>query len=460
VRIENKTHKFQSLFFIRSTWLIIILFLFVNIIIFIYADPIRYQPFRYGGLHLVLDLENYKLIDPRTPSIPYTKWPPGFALFLKAFLPISNAPCFHIVTIIQIGFLLIIGLVLRYLVERNLPGYGNIALLFMVFNPNSLTFANIVAAENLHALTVFGAFAGAVLFVYNPRIWPAILCGFSLGLSCWARPITQYLVLLLPFVFPFLALVSIHKFRYFRDFGAGVFAMLIAVLIMLPWLLHMQKAGEGFRMHSHASEYTFLKDIITYIEHEQLKNEGGGLRVKTKEELPQKYNNWEELSPVQQSILKTEYAYDYIKSNPYPLHVIATTTVISWLRTLVAGGAGEVHYLFGIKAKRTNPKDSFTYSYLPDSNYTSFYGLKILCESFSVVMRILGLIGIWQLIRRREYGILSVVIGLVSFIVLAHLLAGRPRFRIPIEAPLMMLSVYGVEWIKNKFFMNIGKPIN
>jgi low temperature requirement protein LtrA len=52
------------------------------------------------------------------------------------------------------------------------------------------------------------------------------------------------------------------------------------------------------------------------------------------------------------------------------------------------------------------------------------------------------------------------VIGLVSFIVLAHLLAGRPRFRIPIEAPLMMLSVYGVEWIRNKFFMNIGKPIN
>jgi len=75
-------------------------------------------------------------------------------------------------------------------------------------------------------------------------------------------------------------------------------------------------------------------------------------------------------------------------------------------------------------------------------------------------MRILGLIGIWQLIRRREYGILSVLIGLVGFVVLTHLLIGRPRYRIPYEAPLMMLSVYGVEWIKNKFFMNIGKPIN
>jgi hypothetical protein len=385
---------------------------------------------------------------------------PGFAFFLKAFLPICNAPYFDIVVVIQIVFLLIIGLILRYLVERVLPGYGNIALIFMVFNPFYLAIANMVRYENLVALAVFGAFAGALLFVYKPRIWPAILCGFSLGLSCWIYPVTQYLVLMLPFVFPFLALVSIHKFNFFRDAGAGVLAITVAFLIILPWLLHMQKSGEGFRVHSHITEQTALKDMISIVENEQLKLEGNQLKRSIKEELPQKYSNWDELSPVQRGILRTEYTYEYIKSNPYPIHVIGTTAVISWLRILVAGGTGEVHDLYGITATRTNPKDSFTYGYLPDSNYTAFYGLKILCESFSVVMRILGLIGIWQLIQRREYGILSVVIGLVSFIVLAHLLAGRPRYRIPIEAPLMMLSVYGVEWIKNKFFVNIGKPIN
>ena len=450
--------KTKSLFFIKPVWLIIIIFLFVNIIIIVTADSSAYIANQYAYYWLELDLANYELIDPHRPSYPYTAWAPGFAFFLKAFLPICNAPNFGIVVIIQIIFLLIIGLVLRYLVERDLAGYGNIALLFMIFNPNSLAMANMVRYENLLALTVFGAFAGALLFVYKPRIWPAIVCGFSLGLSCWIKPVTQYLVLMLPFAFPFLALVSIHRFRFFRDVGAGILAMLVAVLIMLPWLLHMQKHGEGFRMHSHATEAVALKDMVILIEEEQLKNwEPFSMILKG---LPQKYSNWDELSPVQQSILQTECYYEYIKNKHYSLHVIATTAVISWLRILVAGGTGEVHDLFGIKATRVNPKDSFTYRYLPDSNYTAFYGLKILCESFSVVMRILGLIGIWQLIRRREYGILSVVIGLVSFIVLAHLLAGRPRYRIPIEAPLMMLSVYGVEWIKNKFFMNIGKPIN
>jgi len=460
--------KTKSLFFAKPVWLIIILFLIVNIIIFVTGDPSAHRICgNYGYYWLEFDLENYEFTDPHNPSYPYTKMAPGFAFFLKAFLPICNPPNFDIVVIIQIIFLLIIGLALRYFVEGVLPGYGNIAFIFMIFNPNSLAFANMVRYENLLALTVFGAFAGALLFVSKPRIWPAVLCGFSLGLSCWVKPVTQYLVLMLPFVFPFLALVSIHRFRLFRDIGAGALAMLVAVIIILPWLIHMQKSGEGFRVHSHITESTALKDMVWLVEEEQLKLEGEQLRhsgsfLTMKEELPQKYSNWDELSPIQRSILRTECYYEHIKNNPYPLHVIATTAVISWLRTLVAGGTGEVHDLFGIKATRINPKDSFTYSYIPDSNYTAFYGLKILCESFSVMMRILGLIGIWQLIRRREYGILSVVIGLVSFIVLAHLLAGRPRFRIPIEAPLMMLSVYGVEWIKNKFlfFMNIGKPIN
>ena len=453
--------KTKSLFFTKPVWLIIILFLIVNIIIFVTGDPSAHRPCsNYGYYWLEFDLENYELTDPENPSYPYTRRAPGFAFFLKAFLPICNPPNFDIVVIIQIIFLLIIGLVLRYFVERVLPGYGNIALIFMIFNPNSLAIANMVRYENLLALTVFGAFAGALLFVSKPRIWPAVLCGFSLGLSCWVKPVTQYLVLMLPFVFPFLALVSIHRFRLFRDVGAGALAMLVAVIIILPWMLHMQKSGEGFRVHSHMTEYIALKDMVGYVEGEQLKLDDGQFEHSIKEELPQKYSNWDELSPVQRDILKTEYAYEYIKSNPYPMHVIATTAVISWLRTLVAGGTGEVHDLFGIKATRSNPKDTLTYKYSPESNYLAFYELKILCESFSVAMRILGLIGIWQLIRRREYGILSVLIGLVSFVVLAHLLAGRPRYRIPYEAPLMMLSVYGVEWIKNKFFMNIGKPIN
>jgi 4-amino-4-deoxy-L-arabinose transferase-like glycosyltransferase len=454
--------KTKSLFFIKPVWLIIIFFLIVNIIIFVTADPSAHSPCgNYGQYWLEFDLENYELTDPYNPSYPYTTMPPGFAFFLKAFLPICNVPHFDIVVIIQIVFLLIIGLVLRYLVERVLVGYGNIALIFVIFNPHSLAYANMVRYENLLALTVFGAFAGALLFVYKPRIWPAILCGFSLGLSCWIKPVTQYLVLMLPFVFPFLALVSVHKFRLFRDAGAGVLAITVAFLIILPWLLHMQKSGEGFRVHSHEIEQTALKDMVLFVEAEQLKLEGEQLRHSMmKEELSQKYSNWDELSPVQRCIIQTEYYYEYIKSNPFPMHVIVRTAVISWLRILVAGGTGEVHDLFGIKATQSNPKDSLTFKYSPESNYLAFYGLKIHCESFSVVMRILGLIGIWQLIRRREYGILSVVIGLVSFVVLAHLLAGRPRYRIPYEAPLMMLSVYGVEWIKNKFFMNIGKPIN
>jgi hypothetical protein len=70
-----------------------------------------------------------------------------------------------------------------------------------------------------------------------------------------------------------------------------------------------------------------------------------------------------------------------------------------------------------------------------------------LALAFSISLRLLGLLGLIFLIKRRQYALLALVAALISYYVLVPLGVGRPRFRLPFEAPLTLLAIYGLAWI-------------
>jgi len=58
-------------------------------------------------------------------------------------------------------------------------------------------------------------------------------------------------------------------------------------------------------------------------------------------------------------------------------------------------------------------------------------------------MRIFGLVGLIKMIKNKEYSLLFVLIGIITYFVLITLFVGNSRYRLPIEPTLIIMAVYG-----------------
>ena len=123
---------------------------------------------------------------------------------------------------------------------------------------------------------------------------------------------------------------------------------------------------------------------------------------------------------------------------PFDTRVVLVALTKSVGRFFLSGGEGGFHILLEIE---NSPRES----------PWSFYTTKLFSLTYSITLRIIGLIGIIELIRRRDYLPMFLIFGLVISFMAAHLVHGTPRFRIPVEPELIMLSVYGLAFI-DKFY--------
>ena len=428
----------------RTTLIIFALYLALAVgIVLISGGHSFAGPNRYGTAFANAFLEHWAFVRPEDPSIPYTGWPPGFPLFMIPFVLIEGETAYSMLA----GFIILhIGTAffVRQMTESMLHGYGDLGFALTLLNPNSLAAVFHNEADHLYAVIVTLAFAAAVAFLRQPQIRVAILLGVLLGVATSVRPAMQYLLLVLPIGLPFLTWVSGHM-RLRRDIAAGVAALLAAAAILLPWSLHMWRAGEGIGIASNASQALFLEENIAMIETDQgLVGEGVGYqdvrqRVRSEREayLSKTIAGYESFSLIEKSRLQKSFMMAYLVDRPYPISVWVSAVVRSWSRTLAAGGEGDLLAVLGI-----DPKD-------PERHATIF-GIKVTALSFSLAMRVLGLIGIVELVRRREYGLLLLILTIATYMAAAHLGVGRPRFRVAIEAPLMVLSLFGISFLRNR----------
>ena len=61
----------------------------------------------------------------------------------------------------------------------------------------------------------------------------------------------------------------------------------------------------------------------------------------------------------------------------------------------------------------------------------------------------LGFFGIIELIKRKEYSFLLIIIGLITYFAITILFVGNSRYRLPVEIGFVILALYGVLFIKN-----------
>jgi hypothetical protein len=77
-----------------------------------------------------------------------------------------------------------------------------------------------------------------------------------------------------------------------------------------------------------------------------------------------------------------------------------------------------------------------------------YFLIFIFTTSFSIISRVLGFVGIFFILKNKEwhpYGLLLVEV--ISIFTAAYLYLGQSRFRVPLEPLLMLLTMIGVLYI-------------
>ncbi len=427
----------------RLTLTLVLVFLLLNLIIAALADASCYRV--RGDCAMITDrtgydvaealIEHGALVAPNDPSRPYTAHAPGYALIMAATFVLFGNTSYAAMVVLQLALLLASGLLLRQVSEIYLPGWGDLAMALLLFNPNALAQVHLVQTNAMEIFFVTAAFAAVAVFVRRPRLSLMVLCGLSIGLAMLVRPMSQFLALILPLVAVLLVALGGQSRLWPRALMWGLTGALLAGAIGLPWMWHMRASGQSFRMSEIAHEHLLFLDSLKYLSPEapgqSLKKPKRDYWAWETQVLSERHADWQAMSPPQQAKLRRQHILDYYRSFPFETAVFATALAYSWSRFLTSGGEGELHRLLGLEMRS-------------ESRPLAFYATKAVALGYAVVLRLLGLLGLIELVRRREYGLLVLSGGLIVLFMAGTFLVGQPRYRLPVESPLMLFALFGL----------------
>ena len=151
-------------------------------------------------------------------------------------------------------------------------------------------------------------------------------------------------------------------------------------------------------------------------------------------------------------------AYYGSKLVSYPISVLLKSYLDSWIGFFGGGGAVNFHNLLSMDGERAIYKNV-------DKNYSGIFGavldafvessqgailISILSYLYVIILRVLGLFGIIEMIKRKNYSFLLVISGLIIYFALTVIFVGTSRYRLPIEHALVILSLYGAVFFKSR----------
>ncbi len=288
-------------------------------------------------------------VDPDDPSKLLTIRPPLFPMFAAAALWLSNGAMWSVV-VGQLFLLFATGWLARAMAECWLPGYGNLMLALVIFNPNALATAHLFQSDTLYAFLVTAVVCSVLFFARTPAWRSAVSGGVLFGLSLLARTTAQYLLLVWPLALLLLGTIASGWRAWCRSLAMGVVAAAIAVAVVMPWVLHNQRAGEGFVLTTNFLKSYFLWDNISYLEKYD-KNIGQTEAERAAEALRDKFG--EQYGPGFERLPDREkYAYLEMKGRErfvsYPAGTFVRAFGWAWLQYFGIPGVSNFMNIFGL----------------------------------------------------------------------------------------------------------------
>ena len=70
--------------------------------------------------------------------------------------------------------------------------------------------------------------------------------------------------------------------------------------------------------------------------------------------------------------------------------------------------------------------------------------ITILCLLFSLLLKLMSLVGVYELIKSRQSAVLIVCLALIAYFFATTLFLGQSRYRVPVEPYFTVLATFGL----------------
>ena len=300
--------------------------------------------------------EHGTLYIPAEPSL-YLYRSPGVSLFFAGLMYLAGGVSATAIVIGQLSILYLAGLLFRSTVKDWFPGYEDLGLALILFNPNLVGMAYFAQSETLAAFTGMVVFFFLLKFAKGRTSWTmSVALGFSLGVSCWVRANLIYLVYVLPLILPLIVLAQKLPLSIKGSVARGVAATVAGLIAVAPLtlMLYQVEGQVGWSMLvSPRAEHDVLLDQFTHLEAEHYKITNVKALEKIKTDVQAPYirsmgRDWDKYSENKKlSLLKAEYFRAMLG---YPFKDWAIGYGLSFFQYFFGGGSGAWHNLFGVFA--------------------------------------------------------------------------------------------------------------
>ena len=395
------------------------------------------------------------------PSVSNIYRPPVVPLFNAFFLWIGQENGVRAIVIAQIFVFSLTSIVVAHISEQIQKGTGAIAMSLFLINPNALGIIFLIQSETVFCFLL----TCSAYFLFNfikSNSWRHIIgCGCFLALTTLTRPTTQYLIVLLPLICFFLIFLSGARSRVlFLSIGKGIVASIVAAIIILPWAMKVQKVEGYLSLTSSEIRSLYIFDQLHYfnsygseisiseMNQELSRSPSQKLRLECDKMVQNSENHvacYRELIKLDTENLLNQPFQNYVK--PF---------FNSMAHFFISGGSGKWHNLL-LKDQKylmfeswiNIEQDEGISKIIKLCSSLSFAAILItgVCIVFSITIKVLSLIGIFGLIKRRNYAALGIFMGIILYFTATTLFLGTSRYRIPLEPYFVTFSVIGCSFL-------------
>ena len=398
--------------------------------------------------YVIYDRPEYDLLY-RAPVVP---------TFNAFFLWLGGNEGVTTIVMAQLVLLSVTSLLIAMIAESIKRGTGWVAMCLFLINPNSLSAAFLIQSETVFVF--FLTFSAYTLLQYSEKCrWRDIILSSSfLALATLARPTTQYLIAMFPLACWFLLIVRYKRIALtFKRFSQGTVATGLAILLVMPWALKLAQSEGVPTLTTAEIRSVYIHDQLLTLESYRagISIDEANAKLSEKKNRNQKTNcgKQEYKSSARASCFQTHEKSYISQLFGYPVREYVRPIIKSFANFFFSGSSGNWHNLLEAKNQSklvtiaSNVSDQQSVA-MATEILMNFGFLSILitlfCLLFSVSLKVMSLFGVFDLIKRRQFAVLTVCLALIAYFFATTLFLGQSRYRVPVEPYFTVLATFGL----------------
>ena len=392
------------------------------------------------------------------PEYEYLFRPPIVPVFNAFFLWLGGEHGIKTIILAQIVLVSVTSFLIAQTADKIQKGAGLVAMVLFLVNPNTLSTAFLIQSETIFVF--FLTFSAYALLEYSDKCrWRNIITSsLFLAMATLARPTTQYLIVLFPFACWLLLIINNkHTAVTSQNFFQSLIATGLAILLVTPWALKLAQSEGSPTLTTAEIRSIYIYDQLLTLE--SYKN-GISITDAKKTEVENKtfkqttvcdslnYNSSARASCFREA--EKRYIGQLLG---YPIQEYVKPITKSFVNFFFSGSSGNWHNLLETNnqsnlvtiASNVSNQQSVTMVTEMLSNL-GFWSVTVtvLCLLFSVLLKLMSLVGVYELIKRRHFAVLTVCLALIFYFFATTLFLGQSRYRVPIEPYFTVLATFGL----------------